>query len=475
MKDSIYDAVVIGSGPNGYAAAIYLAQKKYSVLLIEGEETTGGGMRTGELTLPGFHHDICSTLHPLAAGSPFFRTLPLEDHGLKWIHPPVYLAHPLDDGSAGALLHSVEETSDILVDDKDIYYKLMKPLTEDWDVIAGLLGPLRIPHDLLPAIRFGLYAMRSNKGFIKRFKTLQAKALFTGLAAHSALPANKIFTSAIGLVLGIAAHVKGWPYVEGGSANLALALDSYFRSIGGEVSTGTYIKDYTSIPPSRVILFNTSPASRMSVMKNRFSGSYRRALNRFRYGPAAYKIDFALSEPVPFKNELCRRAGFIHLGGYHHEIADAEDMVFHGRNTEKPFVLFSQPTLFDSKRSPEGKHIAYAYCHVPNGSEKNMDEEIINQIERFAAGFRDIILSYASMKPVDMEIYNPNYVGGDINSGMASWDQLFTRPVKRLNPYKTSAEGVYICSSSTPPGGGVHGLCGFYGAQAAEKYLVKGK
>jgi phytoene dehydrogenase-like protein len=471
MKDSGYNAVVIGSGPNGYAAAIYLAQKKYSVLLIEGKDTIGGGMRTAELTIPGLQHDVCSTLQPLAAGSPFFRTLPLEEHGLKWIHPPVYLAHPLDDGSAGVLLKSVEETADHLGEDRDTYINLMKPFTEDWDVIAGLLAPLKIPDDPLPAIRFGLHAMRSSNGFIKKFKTNRAKALMTGLAAHGMVPLNKIFTAAIGLVLGIAGHVKGWPYVAGGSVNLANALDSYFRSIGGDVLTGTFIENYNQIPRSDVILFDTSPDIMMKVMGNRFSDSYKRSISKFKYGPAAYKMDFAISEPVPFKNELCRKAGFVHIGGYHQEIIEAEDKVFHNRNINKPFVLFAQPTLFDPSRTSEGKHIAYAYCHVPNGSETNMDEQIISQIERFAPGFRDTILSYSTIKPREFEAYNPNFIGGDINGGMAVWHQLFTRPVKRLNPYKTSADGVFICSSSSPPGGGVHGLCGYYGAKAAEKYL----
>jgi phytoene dehydrogenase-like protein len=468
---TMYDAVVIGSGPNGYAAAIYLAEKNYSVLLIEGRELIGGGMRTAELTQPGFHHDVCSTLHPLAAGSPFFSRLPLEEHGLKWIHPPVYLAHPLDDGSAGALFKSVEDTAEHLGEDKETYIKLMKPLSEDWNVIADLLGPLRIPNDPLPAIRFGLYAMRSSNGFIKRFNTPQAKALFTGLAAHGVVPTNKIFTSAIGLVLGIAAHVNGWPYADGGSVKLAEALDSYFRSIGGEVIKDMFIEDYSQIPETRTILFGTSPKAMIKVMGDRFSDSYIKALNKFKYGPAAYKIDFAVSEPVPFTNELCRRSGFVHIGGTHNDIIAAEKNVFENINIAKPFVLFAQPTLFDKTRSPEGKHIAYAYCHVPNGSNVNMDEQIISQIERFAPGFRDTIISYSSMKPMEFETYNPNYVGGDINGGMATWNQLFTRPVKRLNPYKTSAEGVFICSSSTPPGGGVHGLCGYYGALSAEEYL----
>jgi phytoene dehydrogenase-like protein len=468
-----YNAVIIGSGPNGYAAAIYLAQKNYSVLLIEGKNTVGGGMRSSELTLPGLTHDVCSTLHPLAAGSPFFRTLPLEEHGLRWIHPPVYLAHPLDDGSAGVLTKSVEETAGYLGNDEDIYLKLIKPLSEDWDIIAELLGPLRIPNDPLPSIRFGLHAMRSNNGFIKKFKTARAKALFTGLATHGVVPTNKIFTAAIGLILGLAAHAKGWPYVEGGSQRLADALDSYFRSIGGEVVTDMYIEDYSQIPPSDVILFNTSPKVMMNVMGNRFSVSYIKALSKFRYGPASYKLDFAISEPVPFANELCRKSGFVHLGGYHNEIIEAEYKVFHNQNINNPFVLFAQPTLFDKSRAPEGPHIAYAYCHVPNGSSANMDEHIINQIERFAPGFKDTIISYTSMKPMDFELYNPNYVGGDINGGMATWDQLFTRPVKRLNPYKTSAGNVFICSSSSPPGGGVHGLCGYYGARAAEKAIVK--
>jgi phytoene dehydrogenase-like protein len=468
-----YDAVVIGSGPNGYAAAIYLAQKKYSVLLIEGREEIGGGMRTAELTLPGLQHDVCSTLHPLAAGSPFFKTLPLEQHGLRWIHPPVYLSHPFDDGSAAVLLKSVEATAGYLEEDRDAYIRLMQPLTDDWDVIADLLGPLRIPNDPLPSIRFGLYAMRSSQGFIKRFKSAKTKALFTGLAAHGVVPLNKVLTSAIGLVLGIAAHANGWPYVEGGSVNLARALDSYFRSIGGEVETGSFIKDFSQIPPARVILFNTSPKVMNNIMGNRLSDSYRKALGKFKYGPAAYKIDFALSEPVPFINEQCRRSGFIHLGGYHYEITGSENSVFKDINIEKPFVLFAQPTLFDNTRAPEGKQIAYAYCHVPNASDVNMDEQIISQIERFAPGFRNTIISWSGMKPMDFESYNPNYVGGDINGGMATWNQLFTRPVKKFNPYKTSAEGVFICSSSSPPGGGVHGLCGFYGGKEASKYLEK--
>jgi phytoene dehydrogenase-like protein len=470
---SAYDAVVIGSGPNGYAAAIYLAQKKYSVLLIEGENTIGGGMRTAELTLPGLKHDVCSTLHPLAAGSPFFRKLGLEKYGLKWIHPPVYLAHPLDDGSAGVLVKSVEETAGHFGEDREKYINHFQPMTEDWNVIADLLGPLRIPSDPLPAIRFGLYAMRSNNGFIKRFGTDKLKAMITGLAAHGVVPTNKIFTAAIGIVLGVAAHAYGWPYAEGGSEKLAQALDACFRSLGGEVKTGFFIEEFSQIPPSKIVLFDTSPAVMMKVMGSRFPDSYIKSLKKFKYGPAAYKMDLAINEPVPFTNEFCRKAGFIHIGGSHNEIIDTEYKVFHNRNIDKPFVLFAQPTLFDKTRAPEGKHIAYAYCHVPNGSEKNMDEQIIAQIERFAPGFRDTIISYSSIKPMEFQSYNPNFIGGDINGGMATWDQLFTRPVKRLNPYKTPAEGMFICSSSTPPGGGVHGLCGYYAALEAEKKLVQ--
>jgi len=462
-----YDAVVIGSGPNGLAAAIELARAGRSVIVYEAEETIGGGARSAELTLPGFVHDICSAVHPLAAASPFFRTMPLAAHGLKWIHPPAPLAHPFDDGTVAVLERSIEQTSETLGGDAEAYRKLMKPLAASWEQLEPeLLGPLRWPRHPLALARFGLRALRSARSLAEHlFKGERARALFAGLAAHSMLPLEQMATAAFGLVLGITGHRVGWPVPRGGSQRIADALASYLQSLGGEIVTGARIESVDELPPSRAVLCDVTPLQLLRLAGQRLPNGYRRQLARYRYGPAAFKMDWALDGPIPWKAADCARAGTVHLGGTLAEIAASERAPSKGEHAEKPFVLVAQPSLFDSTRAPAGKHTAWAYCHVPNGSTFDMTDRIENQIERFAPGFRRSVLARKVTTPAGLERHNANLVGGDINGGAQDIRQLFLRPT--LNLYTAPARGLYICSSSTPPGGGVHGMCGYFAARAA--------
>jgi phytoene dehydrogenase-like protein len=465
-----YDAVVVGAGPNGLAAAITLAQAGLSVLVLEAAETIGGGTRSAELTLPGFIHDVCSAVHPLGAGSPFFRTLPLTEHGLEWIHPPAPLAHPFDDGTAAVLERSVEVTGKTLGPDAAAYRKLMAPLVADWDKLAvDLLGPLRLPprHPLALA-RFGWHAIRSAHGLAERlFEDERARALFGGMAAHSMIPLDQPPTAAFGLVIGILGHAVGWPLPRGGSQHIADALACYLRSLGGEVVTGVRVQSLDELPSARAVLCDVTPRQLLRIAGQRLPTGYRRKLAGYRYGPGVFKVDWALDGPIPWQAIECTRAGTLHLGGTLEEMAAAERVVWRGEHPEKPYVLVVQPSLFDPTRAPEGKHTAWAYCHVPHGSTFDMMERIEAQIERFAPGFRDAILARSVKSAAEMEQYNPNYIGGDINGGIQDLGQLFTRPVFRLVPYSTPLKGLYICSSSTPPGGGVHGMCGYFAARAA--------
>ncbi len=464
-----YDAIIVGSGPNGLAAAIAIARAGHSVLVIEAKDTIGGGTRSEELTLPGFVHDTCSTIHSLGATSPFFRTLPLKKYGLEWVFPPASLAHPLDDETAVILERSVETTSQTLGPDAAVYRKVFSPLVDNWDQLkVDILGPLPLPpnYPLLMA-RFGLRAIWPADLFTKTvFRGERARALFAGMAGHSMMPFHKLITAAFGIVLSCAAHAVGWPVARGGSQKIADALASYLCSLGGEIATGWRVKSLGELPTFKAILFDTSPRELVKIAGDRLPDRFRRKLEGFRYGPGVFKVDFALDGPIPWKAEGCNRAATLHLGGTFEEIATCEYEVAQGKIPEKPYVLLAQQTLFDETRSPPGKHTAWAYCHVPNGSTIDMTDRIEAQIERFAPGFRDLILARHTMTAVGLEEYNPNYVGGDINAGVQDIRQQFTRPTARLVPYSTPVEGIYLCSSSTPPGGGAHGMCGYHAAQA---------
>lgn len=469
-----YDAVVVGSGPNGLAAAILLQQQGLAVLVLEGADKIGGGLRSAELTLPGFAHDICSAVHPLAVGSPFFKTLPLEQFGLKYLYPEIDAAHPLDGGGAVVLRRSVMNTAKALGSDSYTYSQLMQPLVKNWPLIApDVLGPLHWPKHPLAMARFGLPAVTPITLLAKRFNTVEAKALLAGMAAHAIQPLTNLTTSAIALVLMANGHLGGWPVPQGGSVSIANALAGYFTSLGGKIETGTYITSLQQLPSAHTVLFDVTPRQLLQIAGHRFSPLYRWQLQRYRYGMGVFKIDWALDEAIPFTNPDCRKAGTIHLGNTLPEITAAEQAAWRGKHPEKPFVLLAQQSIIDACRAPEGKHTAWAYCHVPHGSVKDMTDAIEQQVERYAPGFRDRILARHTFNTQQMEEYNPNYIGGDINGGVIDVRQLFTRPVLRWSPYRTSAKGLYICSSSTPPGGGVHGMCGYWAAKRALKEVFE--
>lgn len=469
MGSTEYDAIVIGSGPNGLAAAITIAQAGHSVIVLEAKPTIGGGMRSAELTLPGFTHDICSAIHPLGIASPFFKALPLHAHALEWIQPQIPLAHPLDDGSAVVLERSVNETALRLGDDAEAYQRLFHPLTEKWDLLADdLLGPLRIPKHPLDMIQFGWLGMRSAQGLWQTFfTTSQAKSLFAGLSAHSILPLDKAITAAFGLILGTLGHAAGWPLPKGGSQAIANALASYLRSLGGKIETHTEVKSLKELPASRLILCDVTPKQLLQIAGEQLPAHYKNQLLRYRYGPGVFKIDWALSCPIPWKAHECLQAGTVHIGGTEDEIFTSEKTVWDNRPPDRPYVILAQQSLFDPSRAPAGKHTGWAYCHVPPGCEVDMTDRIESQIERFAPGFKDCILAKSTKSPQELHAYNANYIGGDINGGVQDICQLFTRPTIRWNPYSTPIKGLYICSSSTPPGGGVHGMCGYHAALAA--------
>ena len=466
-----YDAVVVGAGPNGLACAVTMARAGRSVLLREANETVGGAARSAELTLPGFVHDPFSAVHPLGIGSPFFRTLPLAEHGLEWVHPPTPLAHPLDDGSVATLERSIGATAERLGPDADAYASLLRPLAAQWnDLSREILAPLHIPRHPFLLARFGLRAIQPAEGFLKRkFRGRKARALIAGSAAHSGVPLSKPATAAFGLVLTIAGHAVGWPIPRGGSQSIADALAAYLRSLGGEIITGEPVRSLDDLPRARATFLNLTPRQVLRIAGDRLPSRYCRALERYRYGAGVFKLDWALDGPIPWQAVECRRAGTIHLGNTLDEIARSEGESWTGKRSARPFVLLAQPTLFDPTRAPAGKHIAWAYCHIPNGSAWDMTEEIEAQVERFAPGFRERILARHAMGPAELERRDANLVGGDVNGGAPLLSQLFTRPALRLNPYSTPLPGLYLCSASTPPGGGVHGMCGFHAAQAALK------
>ncbi len=465
--------MVVGSGPNGLAAAIKVAQSGHSVLVLEAAETPGGGARTAELTLPGFRHDVCSALHPLAVGSPFLSRLPLAEHGLEWIHPRYPVAHPLEDGSAVVLERDVDATATTLGEDARSYRRLMSPLVRDWDKVAqGAMGPLRLPRNPIAMGRFGLRALRSARGLADScLRTERARALFAGIAAHSVTPLEFKGSAAAGLVLQVTGHAVGWPMPRGGAQSITDAMVSYLQSLGGEVVTGVKVDSLDALPQAHAVMLDVGARELAQIAGERLSSGYLRRLDAFQYGPGVFKMDWALDAPIPWVAAECAGAGTVHLGGTLEEIAETETAVWRGEHPKRPFVLLAQPTMFDETRAPESKHIAWAYCHVPNGSDFDMTERIEAQIERFAPGFKQRILARSVMSTSDMQAYNPNYVGGDISGGANTLRQLFARPVSVVAPYRTPINGVYLCSASTPPGAGVHGMCGYWAAREALKRM----
>lgn len=465
-----YDAIVVGSGPNGLAAAIALAREGRSVLVREAAAEIGGGLRSAELTEPGVVHDVCATIHPLAAASPFLRSLPLGEHGLDLVHSPAPLAHPLDDGTAAVLERSVAETAAGLVEDDERYRRVAEPLVRDWERIEEtVLGPVvHLPRHPLAALRFGAHAVRSADGAARSlFDGERARALFAGCAGHAILPFHKSPTASFAWVLIVLGHAVGWPLVRGGSKHLADAMASYLRSLGGVIETDAEVRSLDELPRTRAVLCDVSPGALVRLSGDRLPARYRRRLLGFRRGLGTFKVDWLLDGPVPWRAAECARSACLHLGGGLDEIASAERETWEGTIPERPFVIFAQQTLFDESRAPSGRHTAWAYSHVPNGSRVDMTERIERQVERFAPGFRDRIVARNVMTPRDLERHDPNFVGGDVSGGAMTWGQLLARPAPRVVPYSTPVAGLFLCSSSTPPGGGVHGMCGYLAARAA--------
>jgi phytoene dehydrogenase-like protein len=476
MSNTKFDAIVVGSGPNGLAAAIALQQEGISVLLLEGKNEIGGGMRSAEITLPGFIHDICSAIHPMAAASPFFTSLPLEEHGLEFIYPPLSAAHPFDDGTAAVLSSSIEETANSLGKDAKTYHSLLGSVVRDWPAIAGdVLGPVGFPSHPIPFTRFGLKALLPASVVARYFTTKEARGLWAGMAGHALQPLTNLTSAAIGFVLLAQGHMQGWPLPKGGTQSIANALASYFKSIGGKIETNSYVRSLEQLPCHKAVLFDVTPKQLLEIAGHKFSSFYRWQLKNYRYGMGVFKVDWALDRPIPFAASQCSLAGTVHLGNTYEEIAQGEQRTWDGQHAERPYVLLAQQSNFDPSRVPTGKHTAWAYCHVPNGSTKDMTVAIENQVERFAPGFKDTILARHTMNTLQMNEYNPNYIGGDINGGVIDIRQLFTRPALRSSPYRTSTKGIYICSSSTPPGGGVHGMCGYNAAKRALRDIFKVK
>jgi len=462
-----YDAVVVGSGPNGLAAAVAIARAGHSVLLVEAREAVGGGLRSAALTRPGFLHDVCSAVQPLGVLSPWYRSMPLAEHGLTWVHPAISAAHPLADGRAVVLRRSLAETAAQLGPDEQIYRRIFEPLLrEPAHLLRDLLGPLGVPTRPLAFLRFGLRGMRSALGLAHgAFRGEDARALFAGCAAHAILPLDKWFTAAVGMLFLLTGHMTDWPLVQGGSANLGRALAAYFESLGGVIRTGTPIARLSELPNARAYLFDLAPRQLIEIAGEHLPAGYRRRLARYNYGPAVFKLDYALAGPIPWRAGECAQASTVHVGGSLAEIARSEHAAWNNEVASEPFVMVCQQSHFDPSRAPAGLHTGYAYCHVPNGSTVDMTQIVERQIDRFAPGFRDLILERRTWFPADIEHDNPAYVGGAITGGAADITQLFTRPIARLNPYTTPNPRLFLCGASTPPGGGVHGMCGYYAAR----------
>ena len=469
-----YDAIVVGAGPNGLAAAIELARQGKRVCIYEANETIGGGARSAALTLPGFVHDTCSAVHPLAVGSPFFKTLALGEYGLEFIYPPAAVAHPFDDGSAILLHRSIEQTASQFGDDARSYEGLLTPTVRDWEILAPeLLGPIHFPHHPFAMARFGLRAIRSASSFVRsRFKEERTRAFFAGAVAHSCLSLDRLGTTAFGLVLLTLGHTVGWPIPRGGAQKISDALAAYLKSLGSEIVTGKRVQSLSELATSKCVLFDVTPRQLLAIVGEGLPAGFKNKLTNYRYGPGVFKLDWALDGPVPWRAAECKQAATVHLGGSLSEIEESESAVWEGKCSDRPFVLLAQPSLFDSSRAPEGKHTLWAYCHVPNGSTIDMTDRIENQIERFAPSFRSRILARSALSPAQMETLDANLVGGDINGGAAIITQLFTRPT--LHTYRTPLRNIYICSSSTPPGGGVHGMCGYHAARTALRKSFSG-
>ena len=470
---SDYDAVVVGAGPNGLSAAVELARHGLSVLVLEAERVPGGAARTEELTLPGFQHDVCSSVHPLAAASPFFHTIPLQQLGVTWIEPPVLLAHPLPQGRVALLQRAPGATAPSLGDDGDAWIRLFQPFLADAPhLLDDVLAPLRWPPFPLLMAHFGQHGLRSARHLARaHFHGAAARALFAGMAAHSGAPLSRPPTAAIGLLLAVAGHAYGWPFARGGSRVLVRALVEHLGALGGTIECGARVRSLAELPPARAFLLDLTPRQLLAVAGPGLPSSYRRTLERYRYGPGVFKVDWALDGPIPWQNADCARAGTLHLGGALEEIAAAEASVWRGERPTRPFTILAQPGTFDATRAPAGKQVAWAYCHVPNGAPWDMTSVVEEEVERIAPGFRERILARHAMGPAQLERHDANLVGGDIAGGALTLRQLFFRPAMRWNPYRVPLKGVYLCSSSTPPGGGVHGMCGYWAARSALQEL----